>query len=120
MKFMVDSVIKKNFDIQRSLSPVGGGGGRASPKRKDKFSTGFGLNTKNQGHSTLNASRLNTSVVQTSNKLNDNKGGKGNVNSSKAKEDPYNPFQITDLEMKRIKQTVCLSDESLKKLWERE
>lgn len=113
MKFMVDSVVKKNFEIQISMSPVGGGEGRSSPSRKNKFSTG-------NNRSPLNASRYNTSFVQqTPNKASEQKGGKGKLNASKA-EEPYNPFQITDLEMKRIKQTVHLSDESLKKLWERE
>jgi len=38
----------------------------------------------------------------------------------KNEEEEYNPFQITELEMRRIKQSVHLSDESLQKLWERE
>jgi hypothetical protein len=38
----------------------------------------------------------------------------------KNEDEEYNPFQITELEMRRIKQSVHLSDESLQKLWERE
>jgi hypothetical protein len=38
----------------------------------------------------------------------------------KKEEEEYNPFQITELEMRRIKQSVHLSDESLKKLWDME
>lgn len=32
----------------------------------------------------------------------------------------YNPFDITPLEMRRIKQSVHLTDDALKKLWDRE
>jgi len=92
MKY-VESRVKRNFEMQESISPVAIRRTSFSPKRHN----------------------LSLSYIsQPAKKVPPAK------KAPPKPEEPYNPFQITDLEMKRIKQSVHLTDESLKKLYERE
>lgn len=95
---LIESRLKKNFEIQRSLSPVGRKSRKASKKREDEgFTRAVGASPKRGG------AKFDTSMLYTPVKKQAREPPKTAAKPIKKGDDDYNPFAITDLEMRRIK-----------------
>ena len=129
LQFAVKSRVHKNLEIQLSLSPEHK---KKKPKQKKKSGKTWADLTRLSGSGSpppkaltqkKNKPKLNKSVVQVQKPKPPPEKPQlcfGKILKEEEDNTNYNPFSITAMEMRRIKQSIQLTDEAHQKLFERE
>jgi hypothetical protein len=111
----VPSRIHRNLEVQQSLSP--GNSPRRLKQKKKKKKANKDLQIANY---MKKVGKVASQPVTPAKRREERPQTAFGTTVKEKREEEYNPFGITALEMRRIRQSVHLTDEALKKLWERE